>query len=131
MTPADVSCSGPTDGVLSMTTIGVDAGSFFASSAGPGGVNAGFVSRACSAALKDVDWAEVLAELPALALLLEPDDELQAASSSVPAASSTPRTAGRVRRSDLAGLVAVMGLKVSVISPTYLGSIVRLITVGR
>jgi hypothetical protein len=121
-----------------MTTIGVDAGSFFASSAGPGGVNAGFVSRACSAALRDADWAEVLAEPPELALLLallllllEPDDELQAASSSVPVASSAARTAGRVRRNHLAGLVAVMGLKVSVINPAYLGSIVRLITMGR
>jgi hypothetical protein len=128
MTPADVSSSGPTDGVLSMTTIGVDAGSFFASSAGPGGVNAGFTSRACSAAVRDDDWADALAVLPEppvlglVVLLLELDDELQAAvSSSVLVASTAPRTAGRARRDDLARLVAVRGvLKISVMDPTYL-----------
>jgi hypothetical protein len=128
MTPADVSSSGPTDGVLSMTTIGVDAGSFFASSAGPGAVNAGFFSRPWSTALRDDDWVDALAVLPAPPVLVlvvplpELDDELQAAvSSSAPAASTAPATAGRTRRDDLACLVAVGGvLNVAVICPTYL-----------
>jgi hypothetical protein len=126
MTPSDVSCSGPTDGVLSMTTIGVDAGSFFASSGGPGGVNAGSFSRADNAAVSDADWADVLAELLLVLLaLVELDDELQAPSRSVPVASSAARTAGRVRRDALAGLVAISSvLRISVISPTCLASIV-------
>jgi len=108
-----------------MTTIGVDAGSFFALSAGPGGVNVGLVSRACSAGLRDAAWADavavllellvpVLAPLLVLALVLEPDE--QAPSRSVPAASNAPSVAGPARRDDLARLDALTGLaEVSVI----------------
>jgi hypothetical protein len=104
----------------------VDAGSFLASSAGPGAVNAGFFSRPWSVALRDDDWVDALAVLPEPPVLVVPlpelDDELQAAvSSSAPAASTAPATAGRTRRDDLACLVAVGGvLNVAVICPTYL-----------
>jgi hypothetical protein len=96
-----------------MTTIGVELGSVFALSAEPGAANVGCVSIACRSAGKAFAWLleallEALLEPPLEALpdalgALEP--ELQAASVSAPAASSTPIAVGLVARESLAMLV--------------------------
>jgi hypothetical protein len=94
-----------------MTTIGVEPGSVFALSAEPGAVNAGCTSIACRSAGRTFDWP-----LEALLALLEPlldvvgalEPELQAASASAPAASSTPTVAGLVTPESLAMRVRLM-----------------------
>jgi hypothetical protein len=99
-----------------MTTIGVELGSVFALSAEPGAANVGCVSIACRSAGNAFDWPldalpEALPEALPAALtaalgVLEP--ELQAASASAPAASSTPIAAGLVAREKLAMLVCLL-----------------------
>jgi hypothetical protein len=91
-----------------MTTIGVEPGSFFALSAEPGAVNVGSTSIACRSDVRVFDWPVLALLGPLLDVLGALEPELQAASASAPAVSSTPTVAGLVTRESLAMRVRLM-----------------------